>query len=61
MTKYYHNAYRALVVVLYIKFSWFLSSRFPLKNQVLYLSELSSKFIQHVKYIRMGRLVNSAG
>ena len=45
-----------ITIVLYFKSSWFLSLRFSLKNQDLYLSELSSKFVQHV--ISMDRLIN---
>ena len=50
---------QCLTIILYFKLFWFLSLRFPLKNQVLYLNELS-KFVRYVKYIQMGRLINIA-
>ena len=47
--------------MLYFYFSSFLTLRFPLRNQLIYLSELSSKFIKYIKYISMGGIIDNAG
>ena len=56
MTSLIKSYYSALFLIFFVfKFE------IPTQKPIIYLSELSSKFIKYIKYISMGGIIDNAG